>query len=305
MSCKGGSWAVLQLMDDRPVPACVVELPGGPSTWKAWLCVSYRLTMLVSFVQKLFLSGICHSAAVRSKICWYLQERMLCVSSACRSQSQYLFSKCWCSNWFCNAKPFSNPKIAPQSTNKGWDFILWENSIVKCPFFFPQSLGGYISYSRRYFRKQLRGWGLPCWIDFCMLGRDARCIKRTGWILLLCSLEPTDAQYQLACSLGHLMYLNKRGTRSKQHLMINRKDELCCDLRAESYFIIPEILWEKVKWRIQTPRALSPLDKRTTQRKTGKSIKHVICFMEFSVFHLKINQKNTTGGGESVIICQH
>lgn len=28
-----------------------------------------------------------------------------------------------------------NPKIAPQTTSKGHDFILWENNIVKCPFF--------------------------------------------------------------------------------------------------------------------------------------------------------------------------
>lgn len=53
-------------------------------------------------------------------------------------------------------------------------------------------------------------------------------------ILFLCSLEQADAQYQLVHTVGDLMYLNKGGTRSKHHLIINKKDRLCSDLRAES-----------------------------------------------------------------------
>ena len=47
-------------------------------------------------------------------------------------------------------------------------------------------------------------------------------------------LEQTGAQYPLAGTLGCHVYLSKGGTRSKHHLIVNKKDKLCGDLRAES-----------------------------------------------------------------------
>lgn len=41
----------------------------------------------------------------------FAMQKMFCVSSACRSRSHNFFGKCWYSNLFCSAKPFSNLKI--------------------------------------------------------------------------------------------------------------------------------------------------------------------------------------------------
>lgn len=118
-------WASLHCRASQgPAPASLGGVGGSPN--------------LGSFVQTLFLSEIfCFfCSGVWAKICWYLQHKRCFVFlqlAGPRVSIFFFFGKCWYSNLFCNAKSFSNPKITLQTTSKGQNFILWENSIVQCP----------------------------------------------------------------------------------------------------------------------------------------------------------------------------